>query len=196
MEAPKLTTTVERPSVNARPAATYVRPARWIHWVTAIAVLLVIPAGITMMNLPSGRAQDQVFDLHRSLGILILGLAVLRVVVRILCGAPPAPVGMPRWQWLAANVVHYLLYALIFVMPLLGWAASSAFGAKVRVFGLFTLPDLVAKNEAMSDIYGQTHAVLGFVMAGLVALHILAGLYHGFIRRDGVLSRMWPGSGR
>ncbi|GGF46612.1 hypothetical protein GCM10007301_02650 [Azorhizobium oxalatiphilum] len=159
-------------------------------------MLLVIPAGIAMMNLPSGRAQDQLFDLHRSLGILILTLAVLRVVARILFRVPPAPAGVPRWQWLAANVVHYLLYALIFVMPLLGWACSSAFGAKVRVFGLFTLPDLVAKNEAMSDFYGQIHAVLGFVMAGLVVLHILAGLYHGFVRRDGVLSRMLPSSGR
>ncbi|MGU3492466.1 cytochrome b [Xanthobacteraceae bacterium A53D] len=179
-----------------RTPPAYSRPARWIHWLTAVAVLIVIPAGIAMMNLPSGPAQDRMFDLHRSLGILILTLAVLRVAVRVAFGAPPRPPGIPDWQWRGASIVHHLLYVLIFVMPLLGWACSSAFGAKVSVFGLFTLPDLVPKNQDMSNLYGGIHAWLGFGMAALVVLHIGAGLYHGFVRRDGVLSRMLPGSGR
>lgn len=178
------------------PIVPYARPARWIHWLTALAVLFVIPAGIAMMNLPSGPAQDRLFDLHRSVGILILTLSVLRVAVRVALGTPPRPEGIPDWQWRAANSVHHLLYALIFIMPLLGWAASSAFGAQVSVFGLFTLPNLVPKNEAMSDLYGNIHAYLGFFMTILVLAHIAGGLYHGIIRRDGVLSRMLPGLSR
>ncbi len=174
----------------------YALPARWLHWLTAAAVLFVIPAGIAMMNLPDGPAQDRAFDLHRSVGILILVLAVLRVAVRIARGAPPPAPGIPRWQQVAANAVHHLLYVLIFVMPLLGWATSSTYGAKVSVFGLFTLPDLLAKNEPLSELLGTIHQWLGFTMAGLVGVHILAGLYHGIIRRDGVLSRMIPALSR
>lgn len=174
----------------------YALPARWLHWLTALAVLLVIPAGIAMMNLPQGPAQDRLFDFHRSVGILILVLAVLRVATRIALGAPPPHPGLPRWQHVAASATHHLLYVLIVLMPLLGWATSSAFGASVSVFGLFTLPDLVAKNEPLSDILGQIHQVLGFAMAALVGVHILAALYHGIVKQDGVLSRMLPALSR
>ena len=174
----------------------YALPARWLHWLTAAAVLFVIPAGIAMMNLPQGPAQDRLFDLHRSVGILILVLAVLRVAVRVALGAPPPAPGLPRWQQVVANATHHLLYVLIVVMPLLGWATSSAFGAQVSVFGLFTLPALLAKNEPLSDLLGTIHQVLGFAMAALVGLHIAAGLFHGIVKRDGVLSRMIPALSR
>lgn len=173
----------------------YSAPARWLHWVTALCVLLVIPFGFVMMRLPSGPGQDQLFDLHRSIGFTILCLAVLRVVVRILKGAPPHAPGLAAWQRILSTAVHHLLYVLIFVMPLLGWGASSAFGAKVSVFGLFTLPDLVAKNEALSDTLGKTHVVLGFVMTALVLLHIGGALMHA-VKGDGVISRMIPALGR
>lgn len=178
------------------PVTPYSLPARWLHWLTAIAVLLVIPFGFIMMRLPSGPAQDQLFDLHRSIGFLILCLAVLRVFVRIVKGAPPTPPGLPAWQRVVSHAVHYLLYVLIFAMPLLGWATSSAFGARVSVFGLFTLPDLVAENRPLSDTLGEIHAYLGWTMAVLVAIHIGAALMHGVIQRDGVLSRMIPALSR
>lgn len=174
----------------------YSRPARWIHWITAALVLLVIPFGLIMMRLPSGPAQDQLFELHRSIGFTILCLAVLRVAVRIINGAPPSAAVLPAWQRLVSQAVHYLLYVLIFVMPLLGWATSSAFGASVSVFGLFTLPDLVSKNEALSDALGAAHTYLGYAMTALVLIHIGAAVFHGVIQRDGVLSRMIPALSR
>ncbi|WP_127092006.1 cytochrome b [Aquabacter cavernae] len=173
----------------------YSVPARWIHWITALCVLLVIPFGFVMMRLPSGPGQDQLFDLHRSIGFTILCLAVLRVAVRVAYGAPPPAPGLAPWQRILSTAVHHLLYVLIFLMPLLGWGASSAFGAKVSVFGLFTLPDLVAKNEHLSDLLGQAHGLLGFVMTGLVLLHIGGALMHA-LKGDGVLSRMLPASFR
>ncbi|MDI4664080.1 cytochrome b [Xanthobacter autotrophicus] len=168
------------------------RPARWLHWIMAVLVLSVIPAGFTMMNLPSGPAQDRFFDIHRSIGFTILCLAVLRVVVRILNPPPPRPANLPFALWLGAEVIHYALYTLLLVMPVLGWLASNAFGSAVRVYGLFTLPMLVGKDDALADLFGVTHQRLCYLMIMLLVLHIGGGLWHGIIRRDGVLSRMLP----
>lgn len=168
----------------------YSFPARLLHWLSALCILMVIPFGFIMMRVPAGEVQNQLFDLHRSIGFLILCLSVIRVFVRVVKGAPP-PASLPRWQVRLSSGVHHLLYVLIFAMPLLGWGASSAFGAKVSVFGLFTLPDLVPKDETLSNLFGTTHAVLGFVMTGLVLLHIGGAVMHG-LKRDGVLSRMLP----
>lgn len=169
----------------------YSLPARLLHWVSALCILLVIPLGFIMMNLSGGRLQDQLFDLHRSFGFLILCLAVLRVFTRVVLGAPPPPPDIPQWQVRASHAVHHILYVLIFVMPLLGWGASSAFGAKVSVFGLFTLPDLVPKNETLSNLFGTAHSWLGFVMTAIVLLHIGAAILHA-IKGDSVLFRMLP----
>lgn len=170
----------------------YALPARTLHWAVALLVLAVIPAGFIMMNLPSGPAQNQVFDLHRSIGILIFALAVIRVGVRLAYQPPGRPPHMPRLQWAAAEAVHYALYALILVMPILGWLASNTFGSTVRVFGLFDLPNLMAKDEALSEKIGGLHAWLGLLMTALLAGHIGAALWHGIVRRDGVVSRMLP----
>lgn len=169
----------------------YSLPARLLHWVSALCVLAVIPLGFVMMNLASGPLQDQLFDLHRSFGFLILCLSVLRVFTRVVKGAPPPPADIPRWQVKLSTGVHHLLYVLIFVMPLLGWGASSAFGAKVSVFGLFTLPDIAPKNDALSNALGTAHSLLGFLMTALVLLHMGGALLHA-VKGDSVLPRMLP----
>lgn len=178
-------------STPDQPAA-YAPPARRIHWIMAALVIAVIPAGFAMMNVPSGPTQDRLFDLHRSIGFTILCLAVVRVVIRILHPPPGRPASMPVVLWVAAEAVHYALYVLLLVMPVLGWLASNAFGASVSVFGLFTLPNLVAKDDALADLFGSWHQRLGYLITALVLLHIGAGLWHGIIKRDGVLSRMLP----
>lgn len=162
----------------------------------AVLVLAVIPAGFAMMNLPSGPTQDRLFDLHRSIGFTILCLAVVRVAVRTVNRPPGRPADMPVALWAVAEATHYTLYALLFVMPVLGWLASNAFGASVSVFGLFTLPNLVGKNEGLADQFGDWHQRLGFLMTALVLMHIGAGLWHGVVKRDGVLSRMLPSLSR
>lgn len=174
------------------PLQPYAPPARWLHWIMAGLVIAVIPLGFAMMNVPSGPTQDRLFDLHRSVGFLILCLAVLRVAVRLLIPPPPPPQAMPRALWLAAATVHHALYVLLLVMPVLGWLASSAFGATVTVFGLFDLPNLVTKNDAQADLFGLWHQRLGYLIIALVLVHMGAGLWHGVVRRDGVLSRMMP----
>lgn len=184
------------PNRTSQAATPYAPPARWLHWIMAALVLCVIPAGFVMMNMDDGPAQNRLFDLHRSIGFTILCLAVVRVAVRVANGRPPHLDHVPGWQWIIADTVHYALYALIFIMPLLGWLGSNAFGSQVSVFGLFTLPTLVAKDDALSDLFNGWHVRLAFVMTALVALHILAALYHAIIRRDGVLARMVPSLNR
>lgn len=174
----------------------YAPPARWIHWIMAVLVILVIPAGFAMMNMDSGPTQDRLFDLHRSIGFTILCLAVIRVAVRILNPPPGRPAGMPKIMWVAAEAVHYALYTLILVMPVLGWLASNAFGSAVGIFGLFTLPNLIGKDDALADLFGNWHQRLGYLMTALVLMHAGAGLWHGVVRRDGVLSRMLPSLSR
>lgn len=162
----------------------------------AALVLTVIPAGFIMMNMPSGPAQDQLFDLHRSIGFTILCLAVVRVTVRLLIPPPPPPASLPVLQWRVAETVHYALYALLLGMPVLGWLASNAFGSTVSVFGLFNLPDIIRKDDALADLFGTWHARLGYTISGLLVVHIGVGLWHGFIKRDGILSRMLPSISR
>lgn len=162
----------------------------------AALVLAAIPAGFVMMSLPSGSAQDTLFDVHRSLGFTIFCLAVVRVAVRTLNPPPPPPASLPALQWRVAETVHYALYGLLLVMPILGWLASSAFGSTVRVYGLFDLPNLVSKDDALADLLGNAHAYLGFVISGLLVVHIGVGLWHGLVRRDGILSRMLPSLSR
>ncbi|MFG1359995.1 cytochrome b [Xanthobacter pseudotagetidis] len=178
-------------SSPARPSI-YAPPARWIHWIVAILVLAIIPAGFVMVRLGPGALQDQLFSYHESIGILIFALALARVLTRALNPVPGRPAGMPVWMWGAAELTHYALYALIIVMPILGWLTATTFGAPVSVFGLFTMPSPLGKNEALSDVLGTWHERGGYLMAGLVALHIAAGLYHGVVKQDGVLSRMLP----
>lgn len=148
-----------------------------------------------MNNVPSGPVQNTLYDLHRSLGALILLLVLIRIPYRLIAGAPPADPTLPRWQSVASHIVHGLLYLFLLVMPIVGWIGTSAYGARITVFWLFELPPLVAKNEALAETLLDAHATAGLIMGGLVTLHIVAALYHRFVRHDGVLARMLPSAG-
>ncbi len=163
------------------------------HWLTALLVLGLIPVGFIMVNLGSGPLQNTLFDLHRSFGTVVLAVVALRLGYRILHGAPPQEPSVAPWQRVVSEIVHWALYALLIVQPLVGWAGTSAFGARISVFGLFTLPDLVGKDEALSETLLGLHGLIGFALAGLAAMHIAAALHHHFVLRDNVLKRMMPG---
>jgi cytochrome b561 len=158
----------------------------------AALILGMIPVGIVMVRLERGALQDTLFDLHRSFGAIVLALAMARLAVR-LRGAPPPDPGLTRFELVASKAVHRTIYLLIFVLPILGWAGSSAFGAPVTFFWLFDLPPLLAKDVPLAKFLLSAHATLAFLMAGLVALHIAGALRHALVRRDDVLKRMLPG---
>ncbi len=174
-------------------APGYTPTARVLHWVTAALVLTMVPVGIIIANEWGGKLQDALYSLHKSVGALLLALVVVRLAYRLTHKPPPLPGDIPPVQRLAAQAMHWVLYALLIVQPLLGWAGTSAYPAPVPVFGLFELPPLLAPNRALSEQLLSVHGLVGLTIAGLAALHIGAALFHHFVRRDRVLLRMISG---
>jgi cytochrome b561 len=176
----------------ATTAISYRWPAKLFHWLTAAAVITAVVLGFSMVSAEPGPRQNQLYDLHRSFGALILTLTGLRLLWRLYSPPPPLVPGMPAWQELAATWTHRLLYVFLFAMPLLGWAGTSAFPATITVFGLFELPPLVKPNRELSTILLGIHWRLGWLLCVVIAGHVGAALYHHFIRKDETLRRMLP----
>lgn len=172
----------------------YAPLAKWLHWIIAILVLAVLPMGVVMHNAEPGPLQDRLYLLHRSTGIVILVLAILRLFVRVSRGAPAPYAGLTKFERIASTATHHLLYLLILAMPVIGWLSASAFGATTSFYGLFDLPDIVGKNETLFNILRRMHKAGGILMALLVLLHVGGALMHTFIKRDVVLWRMLPRS--
>ncbi len=166
--------------------------AKLFHWLSAAAIITAIVLGFAMNSVESGPSQNRLYDLHRSFGALILALTGARLLWRLYAPPPPMVAGMPAWQEKAALYLHRLLYVLLFAMPLLGWAGTSAFPAKIMVFGMFELPPLVAPNRELSELLLGIHWRLAFVLCALIAGHIAAVLYHHIVRKDDTLKRMLP----
>ncbi|MEQ9326214.1 MAG: cytochrome b [Rhodospirillales bacterium] len=167
--------------------------AKILHWAVAIAVLAAIPMGLAMLRVGSGPLQNQLFDLHRSFGALILGLMIIRVLWRLFHRPPPLDAKMPALQVHAAAAVHLLLYVLLIAVPLGGWIGTNMFPAQISVFGLFTLPEIAGADREMSKLVLAIHGWAGIAVGVLAVMHIGAALHHHFIRKDGLLFRMLPG---
>jgi cytochrome b561 len=172
--------------------ADYSGFAKLLHWIVAACVLTMIPAGIAMTRVDQGVVQNVLYTLHRSLGVFVLALMLVRLAYRLVKGAPEPEATITTGQRVASHLVHLALYALIIAQAAIGWVATSAYGAAISFFGLFTVPALVAKDQDLSKPLFVVHEALGFIIAALVTLHIAAALYHHFIRRDRVLKRMLP----
>lgn len=168
--------------------------SKTLHWVTALMILFIIPAGIVMTNIGPGKVQNTLFDLHRSFGVVVFVVALARVLVRIARGAPGPAAGLTAFERVASVAVHYTLYALLIAMPLIGWLMTSAYRVDVSVFGLFTLPHVVAQDEATYKALQRLHFIGGLAMALLVLAHLAGVIKHTFISRDTVLWRMLPRS--
>ena len=166
--------------------------AQFLHWSVVLLLVVQVTLGRIGDGLPVGLERLVVMSRHKSLGITILGIAALRLAWRWF-NAPPAPPPMPRWQLLAARFNHWALYALLFALPLSGWLMSSAANRPVSWWGLVQLPDFVAPDAGLEDIFEETHELLVNVLYALVALHVAAAIKHQFLDRDGLLMRMLPG---
>ena len=176
---------------DATPA--YTVTARILHWITASLVLLTLPLGLVIANDWGGPLQDQLYDLHRSIGALIIPIILARVVYRWTHPPAPLPDDIPALQQFAANATHWALYALLIVQPFVGWIGPSAYRAPIVVFGLFELPPIWPEDRAFSDRVLFVHSLIGLTIALLLAAHIGAALHHHFVRRDGILMRMISG---
>ncbi|MBQ0945354.1 cytochrome b [Ideonella sp. 4Y16] len=163
-----------------------------LHWLLALMIVGAFGVGLYMADLPNSLAKLKLYNWHKWAGVTILALSALRLVWR-LTHRPPADLPAPRWQQLAAHATHHALYALFFLVPLVGWAYSSAKGFPIVWFGVLPLPDFVPKDEALAELIKPWHESLAWLMALLVVLHVAAAIKHHVIDRDGLLNRMRPG---
>lgn len=179
--------------MSATEAKAYSGTARALHWITAAFVLSMIPAGIAMGQIKGGPLQNFLFDYHRSTGVVLFLITAVRLAYRL--KNPPMPLDdtIAVWQKGLAHGVHFLLYALLLVNPIVGWVGTSAYPAKITVFWLVELPAIVGKNRPLSETLLEIHAYLGLAAAALVCLHLAGVFYHQIIRKDGVLMRMVTG---
>jgi cytochrome b561 len=180
-----------------RPApipSRYSASAKAMHWAVAIAVVALLLSGPTMKRLlPEGPTRDWLYDQHEALGALALLVMVIRLARRLRFGAPAPDATSSPLDRLAALGAQYALYLLLFVVPVLGWAGTNAYGDPVSVFGLFDFPRILGKDTTLSDRIFVWHLYGGLFVAAIAALHAAGALYHGLVKRDGVLARMLPG---
>lgn len=170
--------------------------AKTLHWLILALLIAQFVFAWTMPHIGRNTPVTTLISLHFTVGVCILAVAVVRLAWRLTHGEPAPEDGIPPWQTATARTVHWLLYLLLFVLPILGWINASWRDMPVVMFG-HPLPQLVATRARGWGWTGDVHNFLAnYVLLVLVGLHVAAALYHYFIRRDGVLQRMWPGSSR
>ncbi len=166
--------------------------AQLFHWLIVLFIIAQFTLALLFGDLPNGARKLTLLSRHKSIGITILTLALLRVLWRWSNPTPALPGTLKPYERTLARVTHVLLYVLLLAVPLSGWTMSSARGFPVSWFGLFQLPDLVPKNKALYEILVTTHDVLAWSLGVVAIVHLLAALKHHFVLKDDVLRRMLP----
>jgi cytochrome b561 len=174
-------------------AEAYGSLAKFLHWAI---VLLILPQyflaeGAEAFEKGSQQAV-QLMDLHKSLGVLVLLLAVVRIAWKILNRPHPAPIGDVVWQRKAAAAGHGLLYLLILLQPLTGWMVVSSGDSPVSLFGWLTLPAIVAPNHDLHEAMEEVHEIVFWLMVVVAVVHVAAALFHHWVLKDATLRRMLP----
>lgn len=165
--------------------------ARVLHWSMAVMILAMLFIGVTMVA--SLHLRPLLIDLHRPLGVAIGVLALLRLYNRLRHRPPPLPADLPAWQATAARLSHWLLYALMLAMPLIGWAMLSAGGYPIVLWQGLHLPPIVPHTPLLYAALRTAHGVLAYVLFATVLAHVGAALFHLWVRRDGVFQAMARG---
>jgi len=168
---------------------------RAFHWLVAALIIAQGVIGLSMVQMGLTPAKVRVFALHKSIGLTILGLVLLRIAWRLTEKRPADPPAMPRWQSRAARAMHLALYVLILAIPLSGWWFNSASNAPLVWFGWFDVPSL---TRGLDPVWKPRalllHQGLFWILVALLVLHVGAALWHHFRQRDDVLLRMVFGS--
>ncbi len=164
-------------------------PQRLLHWLMAACILAMFFIGVGMVSTVMPKYVP-LLATHKTLGITILVLALIRLGVRAGSGAPSLPSDLPEPMKLAAHLSHYALYALMIGMPLIGWAMMSAGAYPVVLYGNIRLPAILPQSDSLHALLWDAHFYLAFAFFALVLLHLAAALFHALVRRDGVFESM------
>lgn len=166
--------------------------SKFLHWTIGLAIVGMLALGYIMEDFEDLDTKIKAFGLHKSVGISILTLAVLRIIWHAYSRRPLLIETGKAWEKLAAETLHFCLYCAMLVMPLTGWLVSSSAGRPVSFFGLFTLPDLIGADESMKEIFEALHEFLAVCLIAGISVHVLAALKHHFLNKDATLTRMLP----
>jgi cytochrome b561 len=166
--------------------------AQLLHWLIVLLVLSQFVVGFYAKPLPLGIERLKMLTFHKSVGITVFALVILRLLWRWYTPAPKLPTGMKPLERFGAHASHVLLYALLLVLPLLGWLTSNASNLTVRWFFTFNLPNLVGPDHGLAELTKHLHDLGAWLLLALVCLHIAAAFWHELVRKDGVLRRMLP----
>jgi len=162
--------------------------SRLLHWTMAILILAMLFIGVAMVSSLSD--YHRLVAIHRPLGILVLVLVAVRLINRLLAPPPPMPADMPAVLRLAAHASHWLLYGLMFALPLVGWAMLSAAGMPIQLIGSFHLPPILPHDKALYAVLRPAHTVLAFLLFVTFLAHLGAALTHALVFKDGVFRSM------
>jgi cytochrome b561 len=165
------------------------RRVQLVHWLSAALVLSLLGLGLAMVD-SFAAWRESALTLHKTGGVVVLVLTVLRLVLQAREPSLPVPDAVPAMQHRAATVTHRLLYALLLAVPLSGWAMQGAAGTPVRLLGVMPLPTLVGESLVAYGVLRTAHGLLTTALLLLVLAHIAGALHDGFVSRHGLLQRM------
>jgi cytochrome b561 len=166
--------------------------SRWVHWLTLGLFVALFAIGWYGDALPQSM-RGPALQLHKSFGLTVLGLTVVRLAWRFAAGVPAMPSDLPAWQKLGARASHVVLYLLLLTQPLVGWLWSSAGTKQINFFFLFRMPWLIGPDKQLSRTLGDLHGLTADALLAVIGLHAAAALYHHFVRKDRVLLGMVKG---
>lgn len=167
--------------------------AKFFHWIIALFVLLLIPLGFCMDDVTHSSLRELLYGLHKSSGLTVLFLLILRYLWRLLNPRPKFPATIPIWQAKLANWTHASLYILLLLQTLTGWIMSTAANHIPNFWGLAQIPaPWVLPNKTLAEICSYIHTYCAWVLVGIICTHIVGALDHWWIRRDGIFQRMQP----
>lgn len=170
----------------------YAVSSRWLHWLTVVLVAVVIVFGIWIRYFEPADPpfKLRLYNIHESFGVIVFLLTLIRLINRYRHPPPPLPAGTPGVVRFAAHVSHMALYALLLLMPVIGFLATNAWGFPLSVFGVVPLPVPVGKDEELAKLLSFLHWCGAIAIGSLIFAHLMGVIYHTYIRRDGLLRRM------
>lgn len=168
------------------------RVSQLFHWLIVVLIVVMAWLGLTMTDLPNSPYKIRLYTLHKSIGLSLLALVILRLLWRAYTGAPRPLPGIPAWQERVASLTHFALYVLLLAIPLSGWIFNSAAGFPLQWFGVVNLPALAGRSTALRELSGTWHELLFWALIVLALVHAAAAVYHHLFQHDATLARMLP----
>lgn len=168
-------------------------PARLLHWTMAALIFAQFALGWLAVTWRLSPTKLSLFVWHKSFGMLLLVLVLVRLGWRLANPTPALPRDTPVWERAGAHASHAFLYVLMIALPITGWIINSAANIPFRVFWLIPLPDIVTPDKALADFFKGVHLALFITLSAVLIAHIAAALRHHFVKRNDILQRMLTG---